>query len=175
MWHTHAVIGINTVWVLLPVLPANHLVADPSVNIGFLAGCAVLGALLPDLDAAESKIKHLKLLGTQFKPFLLPSQVVHRSDQHRGLLHSLSGLCMVAGLSTPLIWWVGWAPVGALLLGYASHLMADSATKSGIRLLYPRPRRFYLLPRSWRITTGSEVEEAVFVIIANFALALLLH
>ncbi len=60
-------------------------------DIGTLSAVAALGALLPDLDAPESKIKHLKLLGTDFKPFLLPAQVVSRSSQHRGLLHSLAG------------------------------------------------------------------------------------
>lgn len=53
-WPTHALLGINSLWLLAPLPP-----------------------------------EILKLLGTNFKPFLLPAQVVHRSDQHRGLLHSL--------------------------------------------------------------------------------------
>ncbi len=78
-WPTHALIGINSLWLLAP-LPPDLLGYD----WGTLAACAALGALLPDLDASESKIKHLKIPGTQFKPFLLPAQVVHRTDQHRG-------------------------------------------------------------------------------------------
>ena len=60
-------------------------------DVGTLAAVSALGALLPDLDASESKVKHLKLLGTNIKPFLLSAQVVHRSGQHRALLHSLTG------------------------------------------------------------------------------------
>ena len=44
------------------------------------------------------------------------------------------------------------------MLGYASHLVADSGTKSGIRLRYPKPRRYHLLPAPWSITTGSHAE-----------------
>jgi membrane-bound metal-dependent hydrolase YbcI (DUF457 family) len=102
MWRTHALFGISALWLLSPV-PADVLGYD----MGTLAAVAAMGALLPDLDASESKIKHLKLLGTQFKPFLLPAPVVHRSEQHRGLLHSLAGLCMVGAMTVPVVWWAG--------------------------------------------------------------------
>lgn len=169
-WPTHAFFGISTLWLMAP-LPPEIIGYD----FGTLAAFAAFGALLPDLDASESKIKHIKLLGTSFKPFLLPSQTVHRSDQHRGLLHSLTGLGMIAGLSTPLIWFIGWAPVIALMLGYASHLVADSATKFGILPWYPRRNRWHLLPGHLRITTGSQAEELLFAVAAGFAMALLLR
>ena len=159
-WPAHTLFGISTLWLLAP-LPPEVLGYD----LGTLAACAALGALLPDLDASESKIKHLKLPGTQFKPFLLPAQVIHRSDQHRGLLHSLWGLSMANVFVMPLAFWIGWAPVAALLLGYASHLVADCATKSGLRLLYPSKRRYYLLPPGCRITTGSQAEDLVMALL----------
>ena len=93
---THMLFGISTLWLLAP-LPIQML----GYAIGTLAAVAALGALLPDLDASESNIKHLKILGTNFKPFLLPAQVVHRSEQHRGLLHSLAGSGMVAIIVVP--------------------------------------------------------------------------
>ncbi len=130
-WPTHALIGIHSLWLRAP-LPPEFLGYD----LGTLAACAALGALLPDLDASESKIKHLKLLGTNFKPFLLPAQVVHRTDQHRGLLHSLWGLGLAILVVAPAAFWMGWASVAALLLGYASHLLGDAATKSGSKLRY---------------------------------------
>ncbi len=160
-WPTHALLGINSLWLLSP-LPPELLGYD----LGTLAACAAFGALLPDLDASESKIKHLKIPGTQFKPFLLPAQVVHRTDQHRGLLHSLWGLGMASLIITPAAFLIGWAPVAALLLGYASHLLGDAATKSGIRLLYPSKVRFHALPPRLRVTTGSFAEEAFLPILA---------
>lgn len=157
-WPTHTLFGISALWLLTP-LPPELLNTD----FGVLAAAAALGALLPDLDASQSKIKHLKIPNTQFKPFMLPALVVSRSDQHRGLLHSFAGLGMMAVFFTPAALWIGWAPVVALLLGYFSHLMADAATKSGVRLLYPSPKRFHLLPPSLRFTTGSLAEEALLI------------
>ena len=155
-WPTHTLFGISALWLLTPV-PPEVLQA----NFGVLAVAAALGALLPDLDASESKIKHLKIPNTQIQPFLLPALIVSRSDQHRGLLHSLAGATMVGVFCVPTIFWLGWAPFASLLLGYLSHLMADAATKSGIRLLYPKPQRFHLLPSVLRFTTGSMAEEAL--------------
>lgn len=169
-WPTHALLGINSLWFLAP-LPPELLGYD----LGTLAACAALGALLPDLDASESKIKHLKILGTNFKPFLLPAQIVSRTDQHRGLLHSLWGLGMIIFLVAPIAFWIGWTPVAAWVLGYASHLLGDSATKSGIRLLYPSKIRFHLLPPAFRLTTGSLAEDAMTPLLALSALLLLLN
>ena len=168
-WPTHALLGINSLWVFA-LIPAEYVGYD----MGTLAMCAVLGALLPDLDASESKIKHLKILGTHFKPFLLAAQVVYRTDQHRGLLQSVWGLGMITFVSAPLLLWISWAPVMALVLGYASHLLGDAATKSGIRLFYPDTKRFYLLKQKWRITTGSSAEDSLMVLLAIAAATLLI-
>jgi inner membrane protein len=168
-WRTYALLGISSLWLMAPV-PAEVLGYD----VGTLAAVAALGALLPDLDASESSIKHLKVLGTQFKSFLVPAQVVHASEQHRGLLHSLAGLDMIGVMATPMILWIGWAPVVALLLGYASHLQADSATRTGILLLYPCRSRYDLLPKGWCITTDSLAEEVLLLPLAFVAVALLL-
>lgn len=169
-WPTHTLFGISTLWVLAP-LPPEILHTD----FGVLAAAAALGALLPDLDASESKIKHLKIPNTQLKPFILPALVVSRSDQHRGLLHSFAGLGMMALFFIPAAFWIGWAPVAALLLGYFSHLMADAATKSGVRLLYPNPKRFHLLPKGWRFTTGSLAEDTLLIPLAICAAGVLLQ
>ena len=81
---------------------------------------------------------------------------------------------MVAFVTFPLMFWIGWAPIMALLLGYLSHLLGDAATKSGIRLLYPSKKRFYLLPQGWRVTTGSTIEEALLPVFALGAATILL-
>lgn len=169
-WPTHALAGISSLW-LLSAVPADILGYD----LGTLSACAVFGALLPDMDASESKIKHLRLAGTNIKPFFLPSQIVYSTNQHRGLLHSLAGWLMIALIALPVTAWLGWAPWLAFLLGYGSHLVIDSATKSGIMWLYPRRTRYYLLPKNWRITTGSQAEEACFAVAAVATLSLLLH
>jgi len=143
---------------------------------GLLALIAGLGALLPDLDASESHLKHLKLLGTTVAPFTLPAVHLNRTLGHRGLLHSLLGLGIVAlFIGIPLALFVGPLASLALLLGYASHLALDACTKHGIVLLYPRHKRLHLLPAGFRITTGSIAEEPVFVLLALLAVILLLR
>ena len=47
---------------------------------------AAFGALLPDLDASESKVKHLGVVGVE--PFMQPATTLHQALGHRGMLHS---------------------------------------------------------------------------------------
>ncbi len=169
-WPTHTLFGISTLWILAPIPPEIL-----GYDFGVFAAIAAFGALLPDLDASESKIKHLRIPNTQIKPFMLPATVVSRTNQHRGLLHSFAGLGFVAvTIAFPLGWLDGWALTVALLLGYASHLMADAATKSGIMLFYPNPGRYFLLPRRWRFITGSLAEEVLMAPLSLAVLSLLL-
>ncbi|BCM92977.1 hypothetical protein IAD21_04862 [Abditibacteriota bacterium] len=168
-WRTHVLFGISSLW-LLALVPPEMLRA----NMGALAAAAALGALMPDLDASESKVKHLLIPNTQIKPFMFPALVVSGSDQHRGLLHSLAGREMMALFTIPISVYLGWAVSIAFQLGYMSHLVADSATKSGIRLLYPKAQRFYALALHWRFTTGSLAEDALFVPLALCCTVLLL-
>jgi inner membrane protein len=134
---------------------------------------AMAGALLPDLDAAESKLKHLSVAG--IKPFYLPALVIHRQLGHRGLAHSLAGLAIVSLSALSLAVWTGWQVPVALTLGYASHLLGDASTRSGVPLLYPNKNRYFLLPKALRFTTGSQAEEVLFPFLAILVLSLLLR
>ena len=169
-WPTYTLFGISVLWILAP-LPPELLNTD----FGVLAAAAAFGALLPDLDASESKVKHLEIPNTQIKPFMLPALIVSRSEPNRGLLHSFAGLGMKALFVVPAVFWVGWAPVTALLLGYFRHLIVDAATKSGVWLLYPNSKRFHWLPPAWRFTTGSVAEDALLIPLALCAAGILLQ
>jgi inner membrane protein len=166
-WSTHLMAGLSALW-LMEALPTSQ-----PENMALLAGAAALGSLLPDLDAAESKIKHLSIAG--IKPFLLPSQMIYGQLGHRSFLHSLPGLTFCGCISLLLLPFVGWQIALALWLGYASHLATDAMTRSGIPWLYPHRERFHLLPPRLRITTGSPEEEIIFVLLSLFALLLTLR
>jgi inner membrane protein len=168
LWRTHVLGGLSSLW-LLEVLP-HSLLPD---RIAVLAVGAAFGALLPDLDASQSKIKHLGALGVQ--PFAPVSEAAHRLFGHRGFLHSLAGLLLLAALALPVALFVGFPPYLALLLGYGSHLVLDACTKSGIPLWPASKGRFHLLPLRLRLVTGSHAEEIVFVLLASVALLLLLQ
>ena len=166
-WHTYALFAVSSLWLLTPFLHQNE-----PVNIGVLAAYAAWGALVPDLDAAESKIKHLSVCG--IKPFALPAVGLHRALGHRGLLHSFAGLAAFSLVMIPLSIYVGGLAVLALMLGYASHLVADACTRSGVPLHYSNHKRYHLLPRSCRFITSSQAEEVVFVLVAIVGMLLLL-
>jgi membrane-bound metal-dependent hydrolase YbcI (DUF457 family) len=173
LWRTHVLVGLNALWLLEA---PTFLGYPPLLNYETLPlalGAAAFGSLLPDLDASQSKIKHLSVKG--IKPFFLPALLIHRQLGHRGLSHSLVGLALVAALLFPLCFYWGLLPWLALLLGYASHLAADASTKSGIPVLYPKKKRYHLLPPGLRFTTGSEAEEVLFPLLALLLLILLLR
>ena len=167
MGRTHALFGVSSLW-LFTLIP----IESQSVNFGVLAVCAAFGALVPDLDAGESLLKHGSIAGV--KPLILPSLLLHRDLGHRGLLHSLAGWSLFVGLTLPSVFGWDWQLWMAMGLGYGSHLIADSCTRSGIRLLYPKPRHYHLLPKGWRFVTGSMAEEVLFPLLAIAVLLLML-
>jgi membrane-bound metal-dependent hydrolase YbcI (DUF457 family) len=167
-WHTHVQFGLSSLW--LWQLAPTPIVAE---HLPLIIGCTALGSLLPDLDAAESKIKHLSL--GRIKPFYLPARAIHQQWGHRGFTHSLLGLAAATLLSLTLIHPVGWESCAALVAGYSSHLAADACTKSGIPALYPSRRRYHLLPPRLRLVTGSQAEEVVFCLLSFTVLLFLLQ
>lgn len=174
MGRTHVMGGLSSLW-LLALVPGGISVGGTAGNLGVLAVCAALGALLPDLDARESQLKRLTL-GTcksGIQPFLLPATALHQAFGHRGVLHSAAGLGIAAIVAAlPLGLWLGWQHATALVLGYASHLVLDACTKSGIPFRFPSRTRCFLPPPYLRTTTGSDEEKAIFLALAMLALAL---
>lgn len=174
MWRTHLVGGLAALWLLAPLPGGLGNGAGPE-NFGLLALCAAFGALFPDLDASDSRLQRLELgpKGFAVTPFVLPAQLIHRAWGHRGPLHSLIGLVgtgVVVG--TPLVLYISWQCAWAFLLGYASHLLLDLMTRTGVPLWYPNSTRRWVLPPVLRISTGTSNEDIVFVLLALAALTL---
>ena len=168
MGRTHALAGAASLWCLQALFRLfNPELAAP------LAILASLGALLPDLDAGQSQIKHLSVAG--IRPFASLSSLLNRAFGHRGLLHSLLGWSIITLLLLPLAPILGITVPLTISLGYASHLMTDACTKSGIPILYPSRKRYHLMPRLLRLTTGSAAEDAIFAIMAVAVAGLMLH
>ncbi|MCX6378887.1 MAG: restriction endonuclease [Armatimonadetes bacterium] len=162
MARTHVLIGLSALWGV-SLIP-HAVTAD---NVPLLAAATAFGALLPDLDAVESKIKSLSIKGIQpFAPF---ANSANKAWGHRGFLHSIPALGVLAGGLIPFAFVVDWQIPLTLWLGYASHLMADACTRTGIPGT-PFTKRLFLLPYKWRILTGSSAEEALFPFLAASAL-----
>ncbi len=123
-----------------------------------------IGALLPDIDTAQSTI------GRMLFPL---SRWLERRLGHRGAVHSLCALLVLGVTTVPLarvnrFWWF------ALLVGYFSHLLLDTLNKEGVPLFYPSPVRAVMpKARRWRIAVGSKAEIVLMTVFSAFALLLL--
>lgn len=119
-----------------------------------LALFAALGALLPDIDHPASTV------GRRFRLLSVPTGWLFH---HRGFTHSLAALALVtaAGVHYGGVYGV------ALGIGYATHLITDGMTKSGLMLLWPFPALLHLLPRGLRLTTGGRLERLIFFMLTS--------
>lgn len=122
---SHMVVGA-ALWAVTAKLGGGNP-AEPGA-----LGAAVLGSLLPDIDHPQS------WAGRKMRAISVPLSLL---VGHRGITHS--AVAVVAGLALLLVMGMGWmaAPV---VVGYLSHLLADSLTPSGVPLLWPSRRRFTL-------------------------------
>jgi inner membrane protein len=165
-WRTHILGGTACLWVLAAV--PHGLDA-----VGLSAGAAMLGALVPDLDAPKSKLQSISMGG--IRPIAPLGWVVSALFPHRGPLHSLLGLYVFTMLvSLPLAAAVGWQASVALSLGYASHIALDACTVRGVPVCWPNRESYWLLPERLRITTGGDLEPLYTSLLGMLTVALLL-
>jgi inner membrane protein len=145
LWHSHVAVGANAAWIsVLFNAPVEY-----TIGLAILAGFA---ALFPDIDGDHAKI-HSVGIGK-----FTPLAIFKGGFKHRGFFHSL--LAVVILLVALLIWVPEYKLLIALVVatGYASHLILDGITKSGIRLLFPLKKKYRLLPRALAFRTGGSVD-----------------
>lgn len=138
----------------------------PAAPAAALCAAGWLGSLLPDVDEAGSTIRRMFLVGALLWPF---SRLLDRLE-HRGPTHTLAATLVAATLAAlaaavlapPLA-----APAAAgMAVGYASHLVCDGCTYSGVPVLAPwSRRRLHALPSFLRFPTGSWRESVVVVLL----------
>lgn len=158
---THALVGVNTVWTLW--------LANGTFS-AWLVPVAAFAALLPDLDASESMIKHLHIgVGSgkrrvSVQPFAPLALLFSTLFRHRGWLHSWLAIVCVAGLSVVFTARFGPEYPVVITLAYCSHLFIDALTTHGIEFLLPLPTRCRVLPKALRAKTGGVLDHALFVL-----------
>ncbi|OGM21620.1 hypothetical protein A2714_00635 [Candidatus Woesebacteria bacterium RIFCSPHIGHO2_01_FULL_38_9] len=125
---------------------------------------ADIGALIPDMDGAGNRLWDLLPAGDNLGKIL--RRVFYK---HRTLTHSIIGVVAIY----KLLEWVlvrglnaGFLDekiiLASIMIGYLSHLLADSLTEEGIPLLFPLRINFGLPPiKSWRIKTGKWFENFI--------------
>ncbi len=147
---------------LLSAAGAFSLTSVPLHQDVSAVGGAILGSLLPDIDSPKSSIGRML-------PFV--SAPIEQRWGHRAVTHSLLALLALGLVTLPLFFYWG-SCFTALLTGYASHLFADCATKSGVPLFYPNPA-VCVFPANdrYRIRTGSLVGEGLVLVLLLILLA----
>lgn len=147
-----------------------------TINIATLMASLVgnmVGGLLPDIDQGTNKLWDLlpggDYLGKFFRRFLW---------EHRTLSHSLAGgfiFYKILEWLLPIFLNPKYIDIHVVLMsiiiGYASHLLADSLTREGIPLFFPLRLQIGLPPlTALRITTGGKFEK--FVVLPGIAVYL---
>lgn len=131
---------------------------QPFEPVVIVLGLSVFGSVLPDIDHPESWIS---------RRLWFASWMVHPFLSHRGLTHSALALLLIfigwgmAMTSPEIPIRFEWVHGLALLGGYASHLVADLLTPQGVRLLYPLPGRWRLVPDLAFFETGGLLDGIV--------------
>ena len=146
IWITHVVFGL-----VLGVFFKSYTAMD---NLAYFT-MIVLFSLLPDIDTHESKVG---------RRTPIVSHIIEKIFGHRGLFHSPIALFVFT-------WFVhvflSREVAYVFLIGYGSHLLIDSLTKSGINLLYP----FTTLKLKGFVQTSSALEYFIlFLLIAVLGL-----
>lgn len=141
MGHTHILAGLA---VGLAVAASTH--ARPLDSL-ILAGAAGAAALLPDIDHPRSEIRRKLGIFGRIGLFWL---------SHRGITHTWA---VWALLSAPALLFLPVHLGLAFSAGYASHLIADMMTVSGLPVFWPvSGEKFYVLPFPLRFRTGRWAE-----------------
>ena len=162
---THAIFGVAT-------LAGFSLLTGEEPPL-YAYPAAAVAAWIPDVDNPRSRLgnglsrRKNPLLNAATRPLSWALRTLSftlvRTVGHRTLTHSFLGVALFVVLVSPL------APLvpglyGALLAGYASHLVADALNTPGVPLLWPTKWRFRLLPGGMR--SGGVAEFVVAIAVA---------
>lgn len=151
----------------LTVVVGLQLVPQMTVGTMLISlGTAFVSGLVPDLDESTSTLWRRLPAGSGrfFSSILTPV-----FGSHRFISHSLVGLWLYGQLlklllqftqsflkvNVTIVWWAG-------ILGFLSHLIADTLTREGVPLAWPIPWKFGFPPLSFlRMKTGGFLEKSI--------------
>ena len=135
----------------------THIIGGLAASLAFaqvtnyepvlLVGAGVIGAMIPDICHGGSKVG---------RAFPVVSRVINVLFGHRSFTHSLLFLVLMAILMNSFV--TIESVTAGILVGMASHLVLDMATRNGIKLLFPLKIRVRF-PLTTR--TGGTVEYMV--------------
>jgi inner membrane protein len=158
---THDLIAFGSLLTIASYYPPS------SLNVSTLITCLVgniVGALLPDTDQSTNRLWDLlpvgNTLGRLFRKLML---------NHRTISHSLLGIYIIYKITSIVVPKI-FNPVNintdlvilSIMVGFVSHIAADSLTKEGIPLFFPIKFKIGIPPiELFRMTTGKLMEKFI--------------
>jgi inner membrane protein len=148
--------ALNVVFITQPVPTMTF------PTVAAVLGANMIGGLLPDIDNTTSdiwdKVRGGNVLAKMVKPLI---------GKHRMLSHSILGMAIAGFLLFYFLQWLGtiilvdmYLVWWGAMIGFFSHLIADSMTKQGVPWFFPIPVRIGIPPIEFlRIKTGGFVEK----------------
>jgi membrane-bound metal-dependent hydrolase YbcI (DUF457 family) len=133
---------LPTFFFLLKLYPSRAVLN----NLSALAAGIMLGSLLPDLDAPDSKIMHgwWRPFGLFYKYAFFKPLARLFGQEHRGIMHSVLGclfttlfIALISLVLYPVIFFIWYIWIG-IPIGFLLHLAEDSFTVSGVRWFFSR-------------------------------------
>ena len=158
---THDLIAFTTLSAIV-LTQTLHPISLGTAIIAFNAN--LVGGLMPDIDQPTAKLWHDIPAGSVFGRIFSPLL-----GGHRFISHSFFGIFLFGGLS----WWVLHAAQKTILInmdivwtafmiGYISHVIADTFTHEGVPWLFPLPVKLGVPPiKALRPHTGGFVERLI--------------
>lgn len=150
--------ALNLVVILNPIPNISLATATTSLLV------CIIGGLTPDLDQPTADLWHKIPAGSFFGGIL--SNLLWK---HRTISHSLLGL-FIFGFAAKFVanWLATFMAVntgvvwGAFMIGFVSHLVADTFTREGVPWLFPLNWYIGIPPLAFlRIKTGGNLEKYV--------------
>jgi len=138
-----------------------------SINLLTLVGAVIasdVGSLIPDMDQASNRLWDLLPAGDKVGKVLRKAFFEHRTFSHSiigtlliyKILQFLFFKLLNPEFVNPQIILI------SMMIGYLSHLLADSFTKEGLPLLFPLKINFGIPPlKAFRIKTGNFIENLI--------------
>ncbi len=158
---THSVIALSSLLLVGCLTEPKGL---GTMNVILMMMANSIGAMLPDIDQASNKLWSLLPIGN------VGGRLVRKIFLgHRTITHSILGVWIVYELLKAILPMI-FNPNGinsgliatSLMVGYISHLLADSLTEEGLPIFFPLAVRVGFPPiRSWRIKTGRWFENLI--------------
>lgn len=154
-----------TAFTALSYIAATHSIQNITLGTLFVAFTAnLIGGLAPDIDQPTADLWHRIPAGSIVGRLLSPLLGGHRLLSHSIVGVFLFGIILRYGLylmnsvvlvDMNVVWW-------AFMIGFVSHLVADTFTREGVPWLFPIPIKLGIPPfRFMRIKTGGFIEKLI--------------